>query len=180
MDRTAHFSEAEKLDALEQQLKRYVAAGLTTIGDRGTNPEQIALYQKLKATGRLPIRAVLTWLANNSLPAAELESLGIARGPQFERILEQLFAMQLRGKGKTAIDRTNLLRHIAGIKPEPPKPEKPEKKSAKAASNSKHAAEKPTKAGKSARTEKNAQSKGAETAKAGRGAKGRVRAAAGR
>ncbi len=73
LDRTAHFSQAEKLDALEQQLKRYVAAGLTTIGDRGTNPEQIALYEKLKATGRLPIRAVLTWLANNSLPAAELQ-----------------------------------------------------------------------------------------------------------
>jgi tRNA nucleotidyltransferase (CCA-adding enzyme) len=120
----------------------------------------------------LPLRA--------SLPAAELESLGIARGPQFDRILEQLFEMQLRGKGKTAIDRTKLLRQIAGIKPEPPKPEKPEKKSAKAAANSKHAAEKPAKAGKSARTEKNAQSKGAETAKAGRGAKGRVRAAAGR
>ncbi|MDE3138095.1 MAG: CCA tRNA nucleotidyltransferase, partial [Acidobacteriota bacterium] len=39
-----------------------------------------------------------------SLPAAELESLGIARGPQFDRILEQLFDLQLRGKGKTAID----------------------------------------------------------------------------
>ncbi len=56
-----HFSEAEKLEALQQQLKRYVAAGLTTVGDRAVNPEQIALYKKLKASGRLPIRAVLTW-----------------------------------------------------------------------------------------------------------------------
>ncbi len=73
LNREEHFTEAEKLDALEQQLKRYVAAGLTTVGDRGTNPEQIALYQKLKAEGRLPIRAVLTWLADNSLPAATLQ-----------------------------------------------------------------------------------------------------------
>ena len=73
LDRTAHFTEAEKLLSLEQQLQRYAAAGLTTVGDRGTNPEQIALYQKLKSQGRLPIRAVLTWLGDNSLPAATLE-----------------------------------------------------------------------------------------------------------
>ena len=29
LDRTERFTEAEKLDALEQQLKRYVAAGLS-------------------------------------------------------------------------------------------------------------------------------------------------------
>jgi tRNA nucleotidyltransferase (CCA-adding enzyme) len=115
-----------------------------------------------------------------SLPAAELEALGIARGPQFDRILEQLFEMQLRGKGKTAIDRTKLLRQLAGIKPEPPKPEKPEKKAGKAASNSKEAAEKAAKGGKAPRVEKGSQAKSAESAKAGRGAKGRARAAAGR
>ena len=41
LDRTAHFTDAEKLNALEQQLKRYVAAGVTTVGDRAVNPEQI-------------------------------------------------------------------------------------------------------------------------------------------
>jgi predicted amidohydrolase YtcJ len=73
LDRAAHFTEAEKLDALEQQLKRYVAAGLTTIGDRGVRTEQISLYQKLKATGRLPVRAVLTWLPDGSQPATTLQ-----------------------------------------------------------------------------------------------------------
>jgi predicted amidohydrolase YtcJ len=73
LDRAAHFTEAEKLDALEQQLKRYLAAGLTTIGDRGVRAEQISLYQKLKATGRLPVRAVLTWLPDGSQPAATLQ-----------------------------------------------------------------------------------------------------------
>jgi predicted amidohydrolase YtcJ len=72
-DRAGHFTEAEKLDALEQQLKRYVAAGLTTVGDRAVDDEQIALYQKLKAAGRLPIRAVLTWRPDGSQPAATLQ-----------------------------------------------------------------------------------------------------------
>jgi predicted amidohydrolase YtcJ len=73
LDRTGHFTEAEKLDALQQQLKRYIAAGLTTVGDRAVDGEQIALYQKLKATGRLPIRAVLTWRPDASQPAAALQ-----------------------------------------------------------------------------------------------------------
>jgi tRNA nucleotidyltransferase (CCA-adding enzyme) len=59
-----------------------------------------------------------------SLPAAEVESLGVPHGPQFDRILEQLFDLQLKGKGKTPVDRTRLLRQLAGIKPEPKKPEK--------------------------------------------------------
>ncbi len=115
-----------------------------------------------------------------SLPAPELESLGIARGPQFDRILEQLFEMQLKGKGKTAIDRTKLLRQLAGIKPEPKKPEKPEKKPAKGAANGKEAAAKPAKGAKAPRAEKNPQAKGEEPRKPERVAKGRARAAAGR
>jgi Predicted metal-dependent hydrolase with the TIM-barrel fold len=51
LDRAEHFTETEKLDALEQQLKRYLAAGLTTVGDRAVNAEQIALYQRLKKDG---------------------------------------------------------------------------------------------------------------------------------
>jgi predicted amidohydrolase YtcJ len=73
LDRAESFTEAEKLDALEQQLKRYVAAGLTTVGDRAVNAEQISLYQKLKSAGRLHIRAVLTWRPDASQPAATLQ-----------------------------------------------------------------------------------------------------------
>jgi tRNA nucleotidyltransferase/poly(A) polymerase len=65
------------------------------------------------------------------LPAAELEALGIVRGPQFDRILDHLFELQLKGKGRTPIDRTRLLRQLAGVKPEPKKRER--KKSAKPA-----------------------------------------------
>src|SRR5688572_12313641 len=70
----ASISESDKLQALEDQLKRYVAAGLTSINDRAVNAEQIALYQKLKETGRLPIRAALTWRPDASRPTEELIS----------------------------------------------------------------------------------------------------------
>jgi tRNA nucleotidyltransferase (CCA-adding enzyme) len=58
------------------------------------------------------------------LPTAELDALGVPRGPQFDKILEELFALQLRGRGRTPPDRARLLRKLAGIKP----PKKPTKK----------------------------------------------------
>ena len=62
-----------------------------------------------------------------NLPSAELESLGVPRGPKFDKILEQMFDMQLRGRGKNPEDITKLLRQLAGIK-EPPKPKEEKKK----------------------------------------------------
>jgi predicted amidohydrolase YtcJ len=66
------YTEEEKLSALEGMLKRYVAAGLTSIGDRAVNDEQIALYRKLKEQKRLPIRTVLTWRISSSPPIEEI------------------------------------------------------------------------------------------------------------
>lgn len=63
-----------------------------------------------------------------SLPVGELEALGVGRGPKFDKILEQLFEAQLRGKGKTPEDRTKLLRQYAGIKEEAKKKPEKEKK----------------------------------------------------
>jgi len=60
--------------------------------------------------------------------ASELDSLGVPRGAKFDKILEDLFDLQLRGKGRTPQDRTKLLRKLAGIKPEPKKKPKPKKK----------------------------------------------------
>jgi tRNA nucleotidyltransferase (CCA-adding enzyme) len=57
-------------------------------------------------------------------PAGELEALGVERGPKFDKIIDQFFEMQLRGKGKTPEDRTKILKNLAGIKDEPKKPEK--------------------------------------------------------
>ena len=88
-----------------------------------------------------PIRSGLTQVGN------ELEALGMARGPKFDQIVEQVFAIQLTGRGKTPEEREKILRKLSGIKEQPKKKEK-EKKPAKGhaapsgAPSQKHAAEK--------------------------------------
>ncbi len=72
-----------------------------------------------------------------ALPAGELDALGIPRGPKFDKILEHLFELQLRGKARAPEDRTKALRQLAGIKEEPVKKvEKPHKKKEGAADES--------------------------------------------
>lgn len=61
-------------------------------------------------------------------PVAELENLGIARGPKFDKILDQFFDLQLRGKVRSPEDVTKRLKQLAGIKDEPKKKLKEEKK----------------------------------------------------
>lgn len=92
-----------------------------------------------------PIRGGLSQVGN------ELEGLGMARGAKFDQIVEQVFAIQLTGRGKTPEEREKILRKLSGIKEQPKKKEKEKKaaKSAKAhaaaissAASQKHAAEK--------------------------------------
>jgi hypothetical protein len=71
-----------------------------------------------------PVRIGLPVVAN------ELGALGMERGPKFDAIVEQVFAVQLTGRGKTPEEREKILRKLSGIK-EPPK--KKEKKGAKVA-----------------------------------------------
>ena len=63
-----------------------------------------------------------------ALPVAELDALGIARGPKFDKVIEDLFELQLRGRGREPEQRTKILRQLAGIKDEPKKVEKAGKK----------------------------------------------------
>lgn len=79
-----------------------------------------------------PVRIGLPSVAN------ELEALGMARGPKFDQIVEQVFAIQLTGRGKTPEERVKILRKLSGIK-EPPKKKEKEKKPSKAADKA-HAA----------------------------------------
>jgi tRNA nucleotidyltransferase (CCA-adding enzyme) len=62
----------------------------------------------------------------------ELETLGMARGPKFDQIIDEVFATQLNGRGKTPEEREKILRKLSGIKEAPKKKEK-EKKPSKAA-----------------------------------------------
>ena len=71
-----------------------------------------------------PVRAGLPMVAN------ELEAIGYARGPKFDAIVEQVFGMQLAGRGKTPEERQKILRKLSGIK-EPPKKKEKEKKATK-------------------------------------------------
>src|SRR6202795_1567526 len=64
--------------------------------------------------------------------ATELEALGMPRGTKFDQIVEQVFAMQLTGRGKTREEREKILRKLSGIKEAPKKKEK-EKKPSKGA-----------------------------------------------
>jgi tRNA nucleotidyltransferase (CCA-adding enzyme) len=65
----------------------------------------------------------------SSMPVAELDSLGVPRGPKFDNILEDFFEAQLKGKGRDPIERTKILKKLAGIKDEPKKEEKKKPKS---------------------------------------------------
>jgi tRNA nucleotidyltransferase (CCA-adding enzyme) len=66
--------------------------------------------------------------------ATELEALGLAHGPMFDKVLEDFFQAQLQGKARKPEDHVKVLQKLAGIK-EPPKkveekkkPEKTKKK----------------------------------------------------
>ena len=72
-----------------------------------------------------PVRQALPVVAN------ELAALGMARGPKFDHVVNEVFAAQLNGRGKTPEDREKMLRKLSGIKEQPKKKEK-EKKPSKA------------------------------------------------
>lgn len=78
------YTEAEKLQALREMLERYVAAGLTSIGDGGVRAEDIQLYRQLKAGNHLPLRVTMTWWHDAAKPMEELrrefESEDVATG----------------------------------------------------------------------------------------------------
>lgn len=88
-----------------------------------------AEFSNAKARGK--IRNYLTkWRQfRQELPTAvaELESIGMPRGPKFDQVIEKFFDQQLLGKGKTPEERIKLLRKISGIK-EPPKKKEEKKK----------------------------------------------------
>ena len=68
------------------------------------------------------------------LPVGELDALGVPRGPKFDKIIEDLFELQLRGRGRDPESRVKILRNLAGIKEEPKKkPEKEKKRKGKEA-----------------------------------------------
>jgi tRNA nucleotidyltransferase (CCA-adding enzyme) len=66
----------------------------------------------------------------------ELIALGMPPGAKFDAIVEQVFGMQLTGRGKTPEERVKILRKLSGIKEQPKKKEKEKEKKSKAAEKS--------------------------------------------
>ncbi len=81
-----------------------------------------------------PIRSNVSQIIN------ELEAIGMQRGAKFDGIVEQVFAIQLTGRGKTPEERIKTLRKLSGIKEAPKKKEKEKKPSKAAAAAKAHAA----------------------------------------
>lgn len=119
----------------------------------------------------------------------ELTTLGMPAGVKFDAIVQQVFAMQLTGRGKTPEEREKILRKLSGIKEQPKKKEKEKKpkgaeKSQAAlavgsAAREKHAAakEESKKAGKAATAKSSA---GKSTAKAAKKRAAPARASSGK
>lgn len=84
-------------------------------------------YRQPKAISKIRMYLFKWKPLRSDLPVAELETLGVPRGPKFDQVLENLFNAQLNGKARNPQDRTKLLRKLAGIKPEPKKKEEKKK-----------------------------------------------------
>jgi tRNA nucleotidyltransferase (CCA-adding enzyme) len=126
--------EEEALDAQKELVGRKMNAPVDAFHFLEKMPlDQIAylMAESNKSAALSKIRAFLNkWRpVRNALPvvATELEALGMARGTKFDQIVEQVFAMQLTGRGKTKEEREKILRKLSGIK-EPPKKKEKEKK----------------------------------------------------
>jgi tRNA nucleotidyltransferase/poly(A) polymerase len=137
--------EQETLDAQKELLGKKMNAPIEAYRFLEKFPlERLAylLAESNKSAALSKIRAYLNkWRPIRiGLPAVanELEALGMPRGPKFDQIVEQVFAIQLTGRGKTPEERVKILRKLSGIK-EPPKKKEKEKKSSKAADKA-HAA----------------------------------------
>jgi len=137
-------AEAEAVLSFEQ---RALAAQKELIGKKTQAPidayrfieklplEQVAylLAESSNSAALAKLRAYLhKWRPlRGGLPAVgnELEALGMERGPKFDDIVNQMFAMQLSGRGKTPEEREKILRKLSGIKEQPKKKEREKKPS---------------------------------------------------
>src|SRR5258708_42669 len=137
--------EQEALDAQKELLGRKMNAPadafrflekmpLDQVGYLMAESNKSAALSKIRAflNKWRPIRIALP------IVVTELEALGMARGTKFDHIVEQVFAMQLTGRGKTREEREKILRKLSGIK-EPPKKKEKQKKPSKGADKA-HAA----------------------------------------
>ena len=85
----------------------------------------LAYYPQPKIQNRLKSFLFKFPQLRANLPVVELEAMGMPPGPQFHKIIEQIFAEQLDGKTRTQPQITARLRALSGIREPVPKPSKP-------------------------------------------------------
>jgi tRNA nucleotidyltransferase/poly(A) polymerase len=93
-------------------------------------PQPLLLYllastKSAKVQNRIKSHLFKFPLIRARLPRTELQSLGVKPGPEFDRIIEEVFARQLDGKIKTHQQLMKEMRELAGIKEPPPPPPPP-------------------------------------------------------
>jgi tRNA nucleotidyltransferase/poly(A) polymerase len=134
--------EIERITNLESEAEKVIKVlkGRTTAAPRDayTFLEKVPLellafiqteYSQPKALSKIKSFLYKWKPLRQALPVAELEMLGIPRGPQFDKIIEEFFQLQLAGRARNPQDRLPVLRKLAGIKePKKPKPPKEEPK----------------------------------------------------
>jgi tRNA nucleotidyltransferase (CCA-adding enzyme) len=90
-------------------------------------PQPLLLYllantSSAKVQNRIKSQLFKFPLIRARLPRTELQSLGVKPGPEFDRILERIFALQLDGKIQSHQQLMKEMRELAGIKEPPPPP----------------------------------------------------------
>lgn len=141
--RQMEFRSAE-IDAVNDLVPKAQAIGKTLKGRKMNSPKEAYFYlssvpadmlafievEMPNAAAMSKIRAyVQKWRPMRlALPVAQLDALGVPRGPKFDKVLEDFFELQLKGRGRDPESRIKILRKLAGIKEEKKKPEKEKKK----------------------------------------------------
>jgi tRNA nucleotidyltransferase (CCA-adding enzyme) len=97
-------------------------------------PLEIVAYLLAESSNSAALSKIKSFLhkwrpIRQALPVVvtELEHLGMPRGPKFDQVINEVFAAQLNGRGKTPEDREKILRKLSGIKEAPKKKEKEKK-----------------------------------------------------
>ena len=97
-------------------------------------PGEILVFLLAEARDSKAVNKVRNYLhkwrpLHQALPAAEmeLESIGLPRGPKFDKVVADFFGMQLQGRVRAPEDRMKVLRKLSGIKEQVKKPEEKKK-----------------------------------------------------
>jgi tRNA nucleotidyltransferase/poly(A) polymerase len=101
-------------------------------------PEDILAFVLAESNNKKAVGKIKNFLHKwrplwQMLPGVEIElaTLGLPRGPKFDKVIKEFFAQQLEGRARKPEEHERLLRKLAGIKEPPKKKIKEEKENRK-------------------------------------------------